>query len=215
MAKLTKEIAIDTTKEVFRRAFLPNALLVPFLIFIHWLVIALWFYFNYDHQNVFTQIIVTLLGGSFTIMTYFLWGIRRFLIKSYLIIHYNIVNIWLHPFCKGIADKILNNGVLEEYELGENSIAQEWVTYLNEKSQTLPKIIRRIIKIVLRKFGYSDDLAYKIKLIVNKDSNEIAHLISDELSYRLIAASNRVFPAQIIYLIPINIILIILLWVLF
>ncbi|NOQ70645.1 MAG: hypothetical protein GQ574_01505 [Crocinitomix sp.] len=215
MAKLTKEIAIDTTKEVLRRAFLPNALLVPLLILLHWIIISIWFAYNYDHQNIITHIIVGLLGGSFTILTFFFWGLRRFLIKAYLIIHYNIINLWLHPFCKNMADKILNNDLLDELEMGENGIVREWVNYLNEKSKTLPKIIQRIIKMVLRKVGYSDDLAYKIKLIVNKDTDEIAHLISDELSYRLIAASNRVVPAKIIYLIPINIILIILLWVFF
>ncbi|MFT5818960.1 MAG: hypothetical protein ACI8ZM_000181 [Crocinitomix sp.] len=214
MAKLTKEIAIDTTKEVFRRAFLPNALFVPFLILLHWIVISIWFAYNYEQQNIITHIIVGLLGGSFTVLTYFVWGLRRFLIKAYLIIHYNIINLWLHPFCKKMADKILNNAAyLEEIEVA--SLVMEFFEDIKERAKKLPKIIQWVIRLVIRSTGYTDELAYKIKLIGNKDTDEIAHLISDELSYQLIAASNRIVPAKIIYLIPINIILIILLWVFF
>ncbi len=215
MAKLTKEIAIDTSKEVLRRALLPNSLLAVLLIFLHWVIISLWLAFNYENQSWITNLIIIAVGGSSTVFTYFMWGLRRFLIKAYLIIHYNIINLWLHPFCKGIADKVLNGNLLEELKVEESSILHQWYTYVIDKSKDLPKFIQWIIRAVLRKVGYSDDLAHKIKLIVNKDTDEISHLISDEISYRLIAASNRLVPAQIIYLIPINIILIIILWVVF
>ena len=100
MQKVDKALLISTTKEVLRRAFLPNALLVPFVILLHWIAISIWYSYNYDHQDVFTNIVIGLLGGSFTVLTYFFWGLRRFLIKAYLIIHHNIVQLWLQPFCK-------------------------------------------------------------------------------------------------------------------
>jgi hypothetical protein len=215
MTKLTKTVVIDTTKELLRRALLPNALLVPFLIFIHWVVISIWFYYHYDQQNILTHLIVGLLGGSFTTFTYSMWGLRRFLIKAYLIIHYNIINIWLIPFCKRMAEKLLKSDYINEAEIEEAHIMMEWLRYLKEKSKELPKIVQFIIRMVLRKIGYTDELADKIKTLVNRDVDELAHIISDEISFQLIAASNRVVPAKIIYLIPINIVLIILLWVFF
>jgi hypothetical protein len=200
---------------MLKHALLPNLLLVPFLIFLHWLILAIWFFYNYDDQGLSTRIIITLSVGFLVFFTYVLWCIRRFLIKAYSIIHYNMINIWLLPFSKTIADKVLNNDLLEELKLNDSSIIHEWRIYLLEKSQGLPSIIQRIIKMVLRKIGYTDDLAYKIKRIANKDTDEIANLMSDDISSRLIAGSHRVLPAQIRYLIPINIILIIVIWIIF
>ena len=111
-----------------------------------------------------------------------------------------------------MADRILHGDLMNELELKEGSLAKEWTDYLTEKSNDLPPLIKKIFRRVLRKVGYSNTIERNIKLVINKDSDEIANLIHDELGYQLIKASNSLIPAKIIYIIPINIILMILLW---
>lgn len=213
MVKLDRALMLDTTKKIGLRAFLPNFLLVLFLIFLHWIVISIWFYYNHDKQTIWTTLILGLLGGSFTVLTYFLWGLRRFFIKGYLIIHHEIIQLWLQPFCKKMTDRVLHGEAFSVLDLKEGSMVKELKDYLTEKTQTAPKIIQKILRRVTRKLGYSDTLERNIKLIIRKDSDQIAHLIHDEIGTQLILASNRVVSPKIIYLIPINTALLILLWV--
>lgn len=209
---MNKTIIVNTLKEVLRRALLPNVILVPFIIFLHWTVVSIWLYYNYDHVDFRHKIILVGLGGGLPVLTYNLWGLRRFLIRAYLVIHNNIIQIWLHPYCKKMADHIIQSDLMNELEANRSSLVVEWIDYLKEKSQQLPTILRKIVQVVIRKIGYSNELDEKIRLLSNKNSDEIANVMNREIANRLIAASNQIVPAYIIYLIPINIILMILLW---
>lgn len=212
MVKIDRAHILDTTKKIGLRALLPNFLLVLFLILLHWIIISIWFYYNHDKQTIWTSLILGLLGGSFTVLTYFLWGLRRFFIKGYLIIHHEIIQLWLQPFCKKMSDRVLHSEALSVLDLKEGSLVKELKDYFTEKTQAAPKIIQKILRRVIRKLGYSDTLERNIKLIITKDSDQIANLIHEEIGNQLILASNRVVSRKIIYLIPINTVLMILLW---
>lgn len=212
MAKLDKTLLLDTTKKIGLRALLPNFLLVAFLVFLHWIMISIWFYYNYDKQTIWTNLILGLLGGSFTVLTYSLWGLRRFFIKGYLIIHHEVIQLWLQPFCKKMTDRVLNNELFSVLELKGGSLVKELKDYLTEKTEKAPKIVQKMLRLTAKKLGYSETLERNIKLIITKDSDQIANLIHDEIGKQLILASNQVISPKIVYLIPINTVLLILLW---
>ena len=205
---MNKAILKDTSKQLLRKALLPNLILVPFLIFLHWCIISIWFYFNHETESFFSNLSMGLIVGSISATSIFLWGMRRLIIRAYLIIHNNIISILLRPFCRMLAQDIVSKDINPQ----DSIIFNEWIEYLNEKLQEYPRIIQKIVRLTVRKMGYTDELETQIKLVLNGDLDEISNLINERIGIKLVEASNLIIPAFVTYFIPINMILIIALW---
>jgi len=130
-----------------------------------------------------------------------------------LIIHERLIRFWLDDFCGKITDELLKESNVESLKKLEKNILIRTVGMIKEKTATFPKLIRLLLNFVLKRFTpQSDQLHAYLKLIKEKDEDEIKLRINELIASKLIEASNRVIPFWVIYLIPINTILFILLW---
>jgi hypothetical protein len=199
-------------RNILHQALIPMTLVTILCIFIHWITVSIWLYNNYGETNGTKLIIITLLGGSLPVLAYGLWGLRRFIIKSYLIIHDKIIKFWLKDFSNHIATKLIANSEKIKEQNQPIKIIAEFKIWINEKVETLPVFIKKISNYIIRKAGLSDDIEQKIKLIEGGDIDKVSELIDYEITQIIIQSSNRVIPPFVIYLIPLNILLLIGLW---
>ena len=209
-----------TLKELFFKAFIPQAAITSFYVICNWSIVTLWLTSNYNTYDTFQLLIIGLLGGTAPFVSYGVWAIRRFIVKSYLIIYDRIIHLWLEEFCNEIAIKIsenktdttLSKGNIDSDNFDELEIIQKLRTWIVDKSQNFPIFIKKIIHFVLKKIDPTFEIEQRMKNFDFKNPKEISEFLKIELAKILIDASNRLIPYQVIYLIPINIILLITLW---
>lgn len=211
MEQTTKKIS-EIFKEILRRVVLPQVIVTILLVLLHWILITVWLAVNFDDYEPLHLIIISLLGGSLPIWAYGIWAFRKFVIKSYRILHDGLVRFWLKEFCDNIAKNIVQKRDLITPDDSSAEIIAHFKEWITAKSDNLPSILKRLIRYTLRKMGYTENLKQRILTAKSGNVDEISDLINEELSDRLIAASNEVIPGWIVYLIPINTILFIALW---
>ncbi len=57
-------------RQILTKSLLPQVVLVLLILSVHWLIISLWFYFNYETTRKIQLIIITLVGGSLPFYAY-------------------------------------------------------------------------------------------------------------------------------------------------
>ena len=203
-----------TVKGILLKALLPQLLLTASYILMHWLIVSFWLYLNHENTDNVKLLIVTLLGGFMPFFTYGLWALRKFLIKSYLMIHHKLITPWLLDFSDQTAEQMINNKdkIIEDNKNFE--IILKFKDWIIDKTKNLPQFIKTVANYIIRKMGYPVELEQKLKFVKENNVVELSHVINTEISNALIESSYRIMPRIIFWLIPINIVLIICLWIL-
>lgn len=199
-------------KEILLKALLPQAILTIGYIFLHWFIVSLWLYLNYEEINNVKLLLIVLLGGSLPLFSYGVWSLRKFLIKAYLIIHNKLIKFYLKDFCDEMAHNITNK---REHFIEENQhleILLKFKVWIDKKVETLPSFIKMITTFVIKKIKHYDFNLQILALLKEANQQEISELLNKEISNLLVEGSNRVIPFSVIYLIPLNVILLIGLW---
>ena len=199
-------------KEILFKVFLPQVFYVFLLVIIHWLIATLWVSLNYNVASDKKLILVSLLSGLIPLVTYILWGIRRFLMKGYLIFHKRIVSYWIQDFSNTLADEIVRGNYLKNLKNEQNTVLSQFKTQLFKKMNRYPKYLQSLMKFILNKIGVDDSLDQQIKLIENGNIEEVALFLNQKISKLVLKANENLFPNWVAYLIPINTILFLVLW---
>jgi hypothetical protein len=202
----------ETLKEIFKSAVLPNVVLASLLVFIHWVLISVWLLLNYDEHEAWKVALIGLLGGSLPAWIYGIWALRRFIIKGYRILHERVIKFWLKEFCDKIAAELVAKRELFKIEDSKAGIIVRFKEWITEKAANQHAVVKWLVRFVLRKIGYTPQLNERVQLARQGNANDISTLINGEIEELIIRASHRVIPGWIVYLIPMNTLLFLLLW---
>ena len=212
--KITPNLEADiksVLKEILFKALLPQTLKIIVYVLLNWSMVSLWLYLNYEEIEGIKLLIITLLGGVIPIFAYGICALRKFIIKAFLIIHNRILKHWLNLYCAELALKVKNGELLLEKNL-QSEIVIQFKIWITKKIENLPVIIKKVSLYIIRKIGYSDSLEEKLKSLNKENADQISVLINEEFSRLLIESSHKIIPYYVIFLIPVNIILLIGLW---
>lgn len=203
-------------KSLFRsllfRGVLPQVFFVMLLVLIHWSLISLWGYLNYDLNSVQKISLVSLLGGVIPVIAYSLWGLRKTLLKTFSIFHEKVLKYWINDFCNSLSDKLIRGEYLSKLENDNNLIFIQFSKVIIDKIEKFPLLIQNIIKAILNRVGINNDLGNYIELVKEGNTSKISSSLNEKLTKLLFQATDRLFPSWVRYLVPINSLLFIILW---
>ena len=199
-------------KSLLFRGVLPQVFFVMLLVLIHWSLISLWGYLNYDSNSAQKISLVSLLGGVIPVITYSLWGLRKVLLKTFSIFHEKVLKHWVNDFCDSLSDKLIRGEYLSKLESDNNSIFIQFSKVIIDKVERFPLLIQRIIKVILNRVGINNDLGNYIELVKEGNTSKISSSLNENLTKLLFQATDNLFPSWVTYLVPINSLLFIILW---
>ncbi len=145
-------------KAILFRSLLPQVFYVMVLVIIHWAIASFWISLNFEIATKQKLTLVGLLTGIVPVITYGLWGVRRFLNKGYIIFHNRVVKCWIQDFSQSLARKIVKENYLKQLEAEQSSILHQLRVQLLQKNELFPSIIQRLFKFLLNKIGMNNDL---------------------------------------------------------
>ena len=209
---VSKDQIKEASKEVLLKGILLSYFLGSVFVILCWSTVLIWLWIYKDEYSTEKLGTASLLLGSTTVFIYGLWAFRRALVKSFRI----ILDIILDPAIKNRADqlseRIIDYGEKERTREILESIGkfEDWV---KEKTKNFPSLILFILKIVVRKLGYSEGLEAQVKAIKNDDKKTMSDGIHKFFRKMLISRSEKFIPKFIvIILIVFNILSLIGLW---
>lgn len=156
--------------------------------------------------------ISSLIGGLTPVFVYGIWGFRRFIIRTYRVLHEQIIAKWVEEFSNKTADRILNSNVLKELEKTKESISYKFSKMLRDKTENFPKLAKKLIAAISRRIPLSDEIDQSIRLVEEKNQSGIATRINDWCTDVLFETSENIIPTWTVYLVVVDIILMIALW---
>jgi len=207
-----KEVVSSLVKAIVYRSLLPQVFYVMLLVILLWAIASLWFYLNYETASVQKLTLISLLTGGIPVITYSIWGIRRFLNKGYIIFHDRVVSLWIQEFSESLANEIVTKNYLIYLEKEQSSILNQLRMQLLKKVALFPAVIQRVFNSILNRIGINDDLDKQIRLVKNGKTGEISELLNRKISKLVLTTNDNLFPGWIKYLIPINTIMYLGLW---
>ena len=218
----SKSSISDAVKDIFLKCVIPQVLATCIYVLLHWAAVTYWLSSRYQTYDSFKLMIIGLLGGSAPFLSYGIWAFRKLLISSFSVFYDHFIHHWLKEFCTEIADKITNKtdhnrSIADETELKDHNVDQLHIiqslrNWIIEKSQDLPIILKKMTHFLAKKIDSTFEIEDKLKRLNSTDPEEISAFLKVELSQILTKTSRNIIPFQVIYLIPINIALLILLW---
>lgn len=185
---------------IFGKALLPNFILFSILIFIQWLAVGVWFMFSeHQHSDSITAII-TFVSAIIPILALGVWAIRRFVIKSFSVLHEMIVKKLVEEFARKEAKYIVGyiDSKLKDSKWNVILKLKDWI---EDKIKKSPSIIQKLIRFALSKIGYSEELERKINLITSNDEEEYFNLMNIFLNDLIQDAYEKSIPFWIGYLV--------------
>lgn len=202
MAEISKTQLLETSKEIVKRA-VPYLVIVPFLVLLHFILIAIWAYFYRDlSTTAYTVVIV--IGILLPLFAYLPWGIKRFIAGAYMGVHNNIIQPQLHPFCKKTAGLLLNHTFNNTAIPDHAKLLVAWKTNVDNFLNSMPSIIQFVARRVTRKLSFASTIVDRLNLIGNKDLDGVANLLNQEIALALINTSKNLVPRWVTYIIPIT-----------
>lgn len=207
---INKTLISSLLKDIVVKSLLPNIIKVVICLIIHWVILSFWIYNYYTDSENTKIILIIIIGGVLPILSYGYWGLGSFLLKSYAFIHEKIITVYIKEFTDKMAIKIINKTTT--IEENNTTIIKQFETYIINKIKNLPSSIKRIIKWVLKRINFTDQIIMNTEIIHRKDQDEISNHLNDIISNILLEASENIMPFWVKWLILINIILFALIW---
>lgn len=207
-----KVIAKSLLKGIIAKSLIPILILVSICVIFHWIILSVWFYMDYENADKTKIILMILIGGVLPVLSYGLAGLRRFLHKAYLIIHKTVVISWVKEYADQMALEIVNRDVVNTLEK-KNQNVEKFNTFISAKASKLPTLVKRIIKWVIKKINILEIIKFELKRLKRNDLQEISTQIEKFTCEKLIDVSKNLLPFWVLFLVPIQIIAFIVLWI--
>ena len=199
----------ETLKSVMTKVILPTLLLLGVLLLVHYALIGSWAFFTYGSEEIIYVFITSMVGCSFSFLAYMLWSVRRIIIKSYDIIHKNHIEEWVEEISYKYSKELIEKG---QTLIDKDSLAQKIRIKLNDKINSLPTGIEKIARKVISRIKWIDFFNKGEDLLRSKDAVGLGYYISNEIDTALHKSAASIVPSIVKYLIPLNLIYIIVMW---
>ncbi len=211
LSQVKKVLPKATLKAIFTKSLLPQIFLVGSIVILHWIFLGTWIYNNFDSADKTKLAVMCIVGGVLPVLVYGIWGFRRFVMKSYLIIHETILKIWIEEYTDQLASNVVERDLMTQLDQQDGKVFK-FRTYILDKAENLPSIIKRLIKWLLKKVNIAEEINQKAQLLKRNDKSEISEKLNVFISEKLIDISGNLVPGWVTILVPIHIILLAVAW---
>lgn len=203
----------QTLRLVFFRVLLPTMVLLSLILFLHWLILAAWFYFGGTDADTWKMAFVGIAGTTVPVWVFDVIAARRILVKGYAILHERIVGDLIMEACRREANRLLQQRELNSVKDSLADFLIRLNTWLKEKMVNWPRIIRWIVNRGVRRIGYTPELEEVQEAFRHGDSEKMAVLLNTSVGKGVVEAVNSILPPWLNYLILVDLALLVALFV--
>lgn len=201
IAKILKDVTI--------KALLPQIIIGIIALIINWINIGIWSAIKFSEFQTYVSIIIILVCVVLPIFIYFFRGSGLFFKKAYMIVHQEVITDLIKEFSLKITDEIFKK--TSNLEQNKPLIINRLKEWIKEKSITYPSRLKKVINFALKRIPLYDE----IETIAN-NKNDNQEFVSTEIFNRLntlvIDTVENAFPFWLSWLIPINLIIMLVIW---
>lgn len=197
---------------IVRLALVPAFFAGAGMIVLQWILMGIWLAFHYDDSTPFMITLVSVMGGVFSVIVCWIWALRRFVVRACGILHEELIRYWILEVTNRAAGKLTEAGEDTGLFKTVREILDALKNVFNEKAEKAPKIIRRLVRYITRKMGFTPDFSEKFTAIMTGDKAQISGSLEQEISKQLYGLYGKIIPGWIGYCVVFNIILLIVVW---